>query len=770
MRLTAELIASLVDRVSGPSRAITGALGRVREAQARNARAMARARGQMMDAVGVGYLLARSLAAPIRAASDFQSAMADINKVVDFQSPDGLKQMSADILSMSRTIPVSAKGLAEIVAAAGQAGMGGDELLAFTEIAAKVGVAFGMTADETGENLAKIKTALGLTVDKTAELADVLNHLSNTSASSAPDLLNFMRRVGSAGKQYGFAARETAAIGSAMIAAGAQADVAGTSFRNLGKALAKGASATTRQRNAYKALGLDAVQVAKSLQENAVGTLNDVLSRIRQLPKEVQASTISQLFGDEARAIMPLIDNADLLSAALGEVADQTNYLGSAQDEYAVRIDTFDAKQQLFKNRLEEMSISIGSTLLPALTRLMEAVQPVISAIADLAAANPTATVTIVALAASLIGLRVAAIGVRYGMLFAKGGVLDLQAALLGGLSKAAAAGKASLLTLLSPLRLVKLAFRALRVAIIGTGIGAVLVGLAAAGTWIYNNWSGIADMFRAFGSAFLSAIEPITPALDPIISVITTIYDKVTSLLGPVQEGSIAWADLGTAAGQAIGDMLVQLTELPGKIAAFIGSIDFSGMVSRFAKAGTDAGTAIIDNIIAAFDRFWVWLSEIPNRIVDAIGNIDVSSMITWPSFPWSSGGGSSSTEVEARASGGPVKAGRPYLVGEQGAELIVPKAAATVLAADKTARLLAARRSHIEIPRSMAGQSRSMATGQSAAASGGMPGAGARPILIQFGDIYLPGNAGTDVEALKRAFGEEASAQIRSNFSDMF
>ena len=36
----------------------------------------------------------------------FESAMADVKKVVDFESPEGLKNLSNDILELTRTIPM----------------------------------------------------------------------------------------------------------------------------------------------------------------------------------------------------------------------------------------------------------------------------------------------------------------------------------------------------------------------------------------------------------------------------------------------------------------------------------------------------------------------------------------------------------------------------------------------------------------------------------------------------------------------------------------
>src|SRR5690606_4963234 len=144
---------------------------------------------------------------------------------------------------------------------------------------------------------------------------------------------------------------------------------------------------------------------------------------------------------------------------------------------------------------------------------------------------------------AALVALRVAAIAAQFAFLWMKGGVLmaaiagmkglggavkvaalaftpfgaaarSARAAMVGFTSAASIAGTGSalkimgtsLLGLLNPLRLVTAALRVLKVAVIGTGIGAVLVGIAMAGAWIYNNWSGISTMFEAFKGAFARA------------------------------------------------------------------------------------------------------------------------------------------------------------------------------------------------------------------------------------------------------------------------
>ncbi|QRF66432.1 phage tail tape measure protein [Ponticoccus alexandrii] len=319
-----------------------------------------------------GRRIIQGLGGPVQQAIAFESAMSDVKKVVDFDSPEAFRQMSDDILKLSARIPMAAEGLAQIVAAGGQSGIAREELLTFAETAAKIGVAFDVSAAQSGEAMASVKTQLGLTVEETSALFDAMNHLSNNMASTAPKVLDFTTRVAADGEVKGFNATETIAFGSAMIAAGVGADVAATSFRNMGKALARGAASTPKQRAAFETLGLRAADIAKRMQEDAVGTTLDVMERINQLPAHLQSSTMSQIFGDEARAVTPLINRLDLLRESLGLVSDEQLYLGSAEREYAARAETMANNIQLMQNQMARLGVSIGEVVLPPLNDLLE--------------------------------------------------------------------------------------------------------------------------------------------------------------------------------------------------------------------------------------------------------------------------------------------------------------------------------------------------------------------------------------------------------------
>lgn len=357
-------------------------------------------------AAGLGVALGTS----VRAAVGFESAMADVRKVVPgLESSEGLRAMKDEILNLSRELPVSAEGLSAIMAAAGQAGIPREQLAQFTRQAAQMGVAFDITADQAGEAMAKLRTSLGLNQEEVVNLADAMNYLSNNMASSAAEVNQFMLAAGAVGKQVAMTTEQTAALGSAMIAAGAAPEVAATSFRNLIRAMAKGESATARQASAFKALGLDANQVAKDMQVNAVGAIRDVFERISRMPAEMRVSTISEIFGDEARALKPLITNMNLFDQALGLVSDKSKYAGSMLAEFQSRAGTSANNFQLLQNNMQALQIAIGEGLLPAINLVLSALTPVLSVLASVAGRFPILTAAVVALAAALAALIIAA-------------------------------------------------------------------------------------------------------------------------------------------------------------------------------------------------------------------------------------------------------------------------------------------------------------------------------------------------------------------------
>ena len=150
-------------------------------------------------------------------------------------------------MELSKTIAgPGAAGFAKIYAAAGEAGIAKDDLDQFAESAAKVSVAFGVTAEEAGSGMAKMRSGLGLSQDEVESLAGTMNYLSNNMAVTAKQAMEVVLVSGGVGKAANLSGQEVAGLGSAMIAAGAQSDVAATASKNYILALASGETATKR--------------------------------------------------------------------------------------------------------------------------------------------------------------------------------------------------------------------------------------------------------------------------------------------------------------------------------------------------------------------------------------------------------------------------------------------------------------------------------------------------------------------------------------------
>lgn len=372
--ITSRLIVSLKDGVTGPARGVGAALGRLHRQGERTSGALlgtagAFGGGLVRGALAVGasyYGMSKAIGGTVGAAIKFEEKFADVRKVVD-GTPGQLAEVRQEIIDLSKRLPVTAAGIADIYAAAGQSGVALNELGKFSEMAAKVSVAWDTSQAETGDALAKIKTQLGLGVADLGKYADAINFLSNNSASAAPDLVDYAKRVAAVGKIAGFGNTETLAFGSAMVSAGAESNVAATSFRNMAKALTIGDRATKKQRVAFGKLGLDSVKTAKAMQKNALKTTLDVFDKIAALPEWQRISIASALFGDEARGLMPVIANTKELRRQLGMVADEATYTGSAFNEFLIRSTTTKNALQLIANKIWAVGESIGEGWLPTI-------------------------------------------------------------------------------------------------------------------------------------------------------------------------------------------------------------------------------------------------------------------------------------------------------------------------------------------------------------------------------------------------------------------
>jgi len=594
--LNIALVLKLVDQITGPHRAAINAvrdIGRVTEQTGRAGVAWsnqqldanrARRSALMGEAMGVAATGA-ALVAALAPAVKFESSMSGVRKVIDFETPDGFANMSRDILELttSGALPMAAEGIAEIIEAAGQAGvvdkaLPDDEeraqLIAFATDAAKMGVAFDMAAADAGSAMAMWRKAMGMSQEEALDLGDAINFLSNNMNASAPNIVDIVRRQGAVAMAAGLATNEIAALSAAFLSGGASPEIAATGLKNFLGALTDGEAMTAKQSAVMKTLGFDATELAKRMQVDAKGAIVDVMEALAELPAHAQGAALSQLFGEESKgAIAPLLTNVELLREAFGLVGDPTQYAGSMLAEYATQAETTANALILTQNFMKGLSIAVGSILLPELNELLLTVQPLIKMITDWAAAHPELVTMVFRVVLALGAMKAASIALRWGIFTALTPILHLIRAgswllvllprLVGGL-----------LALLNPMKLVRASIIALKWAVISTGIGALLVGIAMAGVWIYNNWAGLGEFFKGFWQGFKDALGPAAPMLEGVIAYAREIWTWFTNILGPMDASKEAWRALGVDAGGALGGIAGKVAEWTGANGSLIGTL----------------------------------------------------------------------------------------------------------------------------------------------------------------------------------------------------
>lgn len=354
--------------------------------------------------------MAYSVAQVADAAVKFESSMADVRKVVDFDSPEQFKQMGKDILDLSTRIPMAAEGLAQIVAAGGQSGIARDELFGFAESAAKMGVAFDITAEQAGDMMAKWRTAFKMGQSDVVKLADKINFLGNTTAASAPLISDVVTRIGPLGSVGGVASGEIAALGASLVGSGVTSEIAATGIKNLILALVSGESATKSQNEAFAVLGLNAVDMAKYMQKDARGAILSVLEAAQRLDKEQQASVMAELFGKESiSAIAPLLSNLDALKTNFDAVSDASKYAGSMEKEFQTRAETTANAMELMNNSIYRTKVAIGQGLLPAIAPVASVVADAATAVGNFATEYPNLTGAVLGGTGALFGVAAAA-------------------------------------------------------------------------------------------------------------------------------------------------------------------------------------------------------------------------------------------------------------------------------------------------------------------------------------------------------------------------
>ncbi|MBE0491100.1 MAG: phage tail tape measure protein [Sulfurospirillum sp.] len=426
------------------------------------------------------FAIGATIAAPIKVAIDFESSMADVKKVVDFANDVEFKGFESSLLSLSKTIPLSANELAQITASGGQLGIAKDNLMEFTTTVAKMSTAFDMSAGDAGDSIAKLMNVYGLSMSEVKNLGDSINHLSDNSAAKAADVVSTLGRIGGVAKVFGLTSIEAGALSSAFIALGKPPEVAATSINALLLKLKTADKQGAKFQDALQGIGLDATELKKAVDEDAQGALNNFLQTLSKVDKTEQMGVLSDLFGAEySDDIALLVGGLENYEKALSLTSDATKYQNSMQREFEARSATTANNLKLLGNGVSEIAINFGSVLLPALNGVVSVIRTVSSGFA------------------SLINIPVLGDGIKVVLGLAAG--LALTSIAISGVGFVAGYAVTGFLALKNAFLVARVGALLLNTAILANPIGLVVGAVVGAGLLLYTFWDPIKEAWGSF-------------------------------------------------------------------------------------------------------------------------------------------------------------------------------------------------------------------------------------------------------------------------------
>lgn len=501
----------------------------------------------------------RGLADP---AIKFESAMADVRKVVDFDTPEQFKEMGNDILKLTRTIPMAGEEIAAIVAAGGQSGVARENLLGYAKDAATMGVAFDMAAGDAGEAMATMANVLGKPITEMAQFGDVINHLSDNANSKAKDIVNVITRVGSDTRMLGLSENQAAALGSTFLSMGKAPELAAQAVKGMSSAfLQLKAGAHEKE---LKQLGFTTKSFAAAMNKDAQGAISSFIEKVKKMPKDKQYPLLAKVFGKQyADDVLLLAQNTGEYNRQLGLLQEtdangNLKYIGSMQREFENRSNTTENKLTKLKNSLTEMAEKIGRAFLPVITSFVENITPVIYSITEWVETNPQLMEWVLTIGGGIGAVVGGLLTLHSAFSFVTAGLLPFLklGKFLGGFLGNFLFSAISKLSLgfgyligyiaKGAMMFSKAIFMMSR-ALLTNPIGLLIAGIAVAAYLIYDNWGKIgpwfAELWQTVSGAFSSAWSSITNFCSEAW---TNISNFFTSGIGNITATILDWSPLG--------------------------------------------------------------------------------------------------------------------------------------------------------------------------------------------------------------------------------
>ena len=483
--------------------------------------------------MGVTTVIGGVGVAAVKTAADFDSAMSQVAAVSGATGKD-FDALRNKAREMGAKTKFSATEAAEAMNYMAMAGWKTEDMLDGIEGVMNLAAASGEDLATTSDIVTDALTAFGLSAKDSGHFADILAAASsnaNTNVSMMGETFKYCAPIAGA---LGFSAEDTAEAIGLMANAGIKSSQAGTALRTIMNNLAGDVKISG------KAIG--DVTIATTNADGSMRDLSDILADCRSafgnLTESEKAQAAESLVGKNAMSGFLALMNAgqgdiDKLSSAID------NCDGSAEKMAMTMQDNLAGQLTILKSQLQELAISFGDILMPAIRSIVSKLQGFVDKLNEMDEGTKRTIVTIALLVASIgpllviIGTAISKIGVAMqGFVKLANGISKLKIAIQGGtgvlgkLGAALGGISAPVLAVVAVIAVLVAAFvhlwktnEGFRDAIIGT-------------------WNRIKDTISGFCQGIVDRLNALGFQFTDIVDVLKTVWDGFCQVLAPIFEG----------------------------------------------------------------------------------------------------------------------------------------------------------------------------------------------------------------------------------------
>lgn len=320
-------------------------------------------------------------AASVKSFADWESAFAGVMKTVDETATTTYADLAEGIKKMSTETAASKEEIAGVAEAAGQLGVGADDILKFTETMVMMGDSTNLSAEEAATALARISNITGEPLENIDRMGASIVALGNSFATNESSIVEMSNRLASAGTIAGLSTTDVLALSAAMSSVGIEAEAGGTAMTQTLTSISQAVSAGGDDLNRLaQVAGKSAQDFAKEWKSSPVTALQEFISGLSDMNAAGEDTyTLLDELGmsgvRQSNMLQSLALASDQLTSAI-DVSNQAYKENTALTEEAEkRYQTFNSQLSQTKEMATNVGIQFGEIMMPYVQKLLEKIQ-----------------------------------------------------------------------------------------------------------------------------------------------------------------------------------------------------------------------------------------------------------------------------------------------------------------------------------------------------------------------------------------------------------